>query len=284
MPLTGVFVPLITPFDAAGEVALDALEALAHQMLDGGAAGLVALGTTGEPSSLTGPEQSAVLDVVARVCRERAAALIVGANTMSAVQALASRPEVTAALTVVPPFVRAGEAGVEAYFRHLATGPVPLVVYHVPHRTAQELSADCLRRLAGIPNVVGIKYATGRIDADTVRFLDDLPDGFAVLGGDDVLLSPLLALGAHGGILASAHLTPALFVQLVQAWRVGDVATAHPLGRQLAMLSDALFAGPNPTVIKAALHARGLIPSPAVRLPLLTADPTSTAAALALLT
>ena len=280
MTLTGVFVPLITPFEDTGEVARATLEALAHHLLDDGATGLVALGTTGEPSSLTGAEQAAVIDVVAQVCREREAALIVGAGTVPAVQALKNRPEVTAALSVVPPFVRAGEAGVEMYFRQLAAqSPVPLVVYHVPHRTAQELSPDALRRIAEIPGVAGMKYSAGRIDADTVALLNDLPDDFAVLGGDDVVLSPLLALGATGGILASAHLATSRFVRLVEAWRADDARTARPLGARLAPLSAALFAGPNPTVIKAVLHACGRIPSPAVRLPLLpaTAAPTENA-------
>src|SRR6476469_4592024 len=103
MTLDGLYVPLITPFDAAGEVALAALEELAHLVLDTGANGLVALGSTAEPSSLSQDEQRAVLGVVAGVCRERGAQLIVGANT---VQALRDLPEVTAALALVPPFVR----------------------------------------------------------------------------------------------------------------------------------------------------------------------------------
>jgi 4-hydroxy-tetrahydrodipicolinate synthase len=154
------------------------------------------------------------------------------------------------------------------------------VVYHVPYRTGQSLSADALRRLAALPGVVGVKYAVGGIDADTVALLAEPPAGFAVLGGDDAFISPLLALGAHGGILASAHVCTAEFAELVHAWRTGNLTRARTLGHRLAALSTALFAEPNPTVIKAVLHAQGRIPTAAVRLPLLPAAPDTTQAAL----
>lgn len=280
MTLTGLYVPLITPFDAAGAVALDALESLAHRILTAGATGLVALGTTGEPAALDPAERRDVVDVAARVCREHTAPLLVGAATPPALDLLRGRPEVVAALSVVPPFTRPGEAGVLAHFRHqAAVSPVPLVIYHVPYRTGQVLSADALRRLAALPGVVGVKYAGGGIDDGTVALMADLPAGFAVLAGDDTVVSPMLALGAHGAILASAHLATAWFVDLLDAWRSGDAVRARALGHRLARLSGALFAEPNPTVVKAVLHAHGLIPTPAVRLPLLPAGAGSAGAA-----
>ena len=281
MTLTGLYVPLVTPFRADGAVALDALEALAHEVLDAGATGLVALGATGEPAALTDPERRAVVEVAARVCRERSAQLVVGADTPQTLDALRDRPEVVAALTVVPPFARPGEAGVLAHFASLtAASPVPLLVYHIPYRTGQPLSVAALRRLAELPGVVGTKYAVGGIDADTVALLADPPPDFAVLGGDDLFVSPLLALGAQGAILASAHLATAQFVELVDAWRTGQLARARTLGHRLVSLSVALFAEPNPTVIKAVLCAHGRIPTAAVRLPLLPAGPETTEAAL----
>ncbi|GIJ56464.1 dihydrodipicolinate synthase family protein [Virgisporangium aurantiacum] len=280
MTLTGLYVPLITPFHRTGEVAPDALEALAHGVLDAGARGLVALGTTAEPATLTAPEQRLVLDVAARVCRERGAQLLVGAHSPQALRALGDMSEVVAALSLVPPFVRPGEAGVLAYFTRLAAdSPVPLVVYDVPYRTGQHLSADTLRRLAEVPGVVGLKYAPGGITADTVDLLADPPAGLAILGGDDPFVSALLALGAHGGILASALVATADFGRLIALWRAGDVAAARALGGRLGLLSTALFAEPNPTVIKAVLHAQGRIPTAAVRLPLLAAGPDTTATA-----
>ena len=281
MTLTGVYVPLITPFDANGGVAFAALEALAHEVLDAGASGVVALGTTAEPTALNPGEQSGVVDVIARVCRERSAHLLVGANSVQAVTSWPQRSGVTAALSVVPPFVRPGEAGVIAHFAALAAAsPLPLVVYHVPHRTGQHLSAEAIRRLADLDGVIGIKYAIGGIDADTIDLLADPPADFALLGGDDAFVSPLLALGAHGGILASAHFATALFVELVEAWRVGDSARARGIGHRLAGLSSAMFAEPNPTVIKAVLHAQGRIPSAEVRLPLLPAGSSTVRSAL----
>lgn len=271
MELNGIFVPLITPFDRVGAVCLEVLERLAHEVLDDGAAGLVALGTTGEPGSLTPDEQERVVDVAVQVARDRGVPLIVGARPD-----LASRPGVTALLSPVPPFVRPGEAGVVAHFEALA-GTVPLVVYHVPYRTGQDLSITAIRRLAEIPGVIGMKYAAG-----TVEVVDGLPAGFALLGGDDPLISPMLAIGAHGGILASAHLATRAFVELAYAWRDGNMPRARRLGGSLAELSRALFVEPNPTVIKGVLHDRGRIPTPAVRLPLLPAARSAVAAAGAL--
>jgi 4-hydroxy-tetrahydrodipicolinate synthase len=281
MTLAGLYVPLITPFDESGAVAAGALESLAREVLDAGARGLVALGTTAEPGSLTEAERRLVTDVAARACRERGADLLVGAHTAAELRLLAARPEVTAALSVVPPFTRPGEAGVLAHFARLAAGsPVPLVVYDVPYRTGQYLSAATLRALAAVPGVAGLKYAPGGINADTIALLASPPPGFAILGGDDPFISPLLALGAHGGILASAHLATGGFAALMARWAAGQAAAARDLGGRLSALSTALFAEPNPVVIKAALAAAGRIPTPAVRPPLLPAGPAATAAAL----
>jgi 4-hydroxy-tetrahydrodipicolinate synthase len=280
MNLAGLYVPLITPFDDSGAVALSALESLVNEVLDAGTRGVVALGTTAEPATLTAAEQRSVTDLAARVCRERGAQLLVGAHTPAELGALGDRPEVTAALSVVPPFVRPGEAGVLAHFARLAAlSPVPLVVYDVPQRTGQYLSAGTLIELAAIANVAGLKYAPGGINADTIALLASPPPGLAILGGDDPFISPLLALGAHGGILASAHLATASFAALAARWAAGDVTAARLLGGRLSALSTRLFAEPNPAVIKAVLHAQGRIPTPAVRLPLLPARPETTAAA-----
>lgn len=107
----------------------------------------------------------------------------------------------------------------------------------------------------------------------------DLPDGFAVLCGDDVFASPLLALGAAGAIMASANVGTRAFAAMIAAWRAGAAGPARALGHRLTGLAGALFAEPNPTVIKGVLHRAGAIPSPAVRLPLLEASPVSVAAA-----
>ncbi|MFE5809323.1 dihydrodipicolinate synthase family protein [Streptomyces sp. NPDC056491] len=279
LPLHGIHVPLVTPFTSTGEVAAEALEALAHEMLDAGATGIVALGTTAEVAGLDEAERDLVTAVCARVCGERGAPLTVGAGsggTRAAEASLAGLtrwPQVRAALVTVPPFVRPAAPGVLAHFARLAAvSPVPLIVYHIPYRTGQPLDAAALRALGSLPGVAGMKYAGGGIGEDTVALLGDLPAGFEVLAGDDVYLSPLLALGAAGGILASAHLATGRFAELAAAWREGDAERARPLGHALARMSAAAFAEPNPAVLKGVLHAQGRIPTPDVRLPLLPAS------------
>jgi 4-hydroxy-tetrahydrodipicolinate synthase len=277
--LTGLFIPLITPFTADGDVAGAALERLAHRVLDDGAAGLVALGTTAEHATLTEHERTLVLRTCARVSRERGTVLVAGAGgndtarAAAEVAALRGYREVSAALTVVPYYNRPGESGVLEHFRTLVTAsPVPLIIYHVPYRTGQPLTWAAIRQLAGLTGVIGIKHAPGVVDQDTVLMMAERPAGFAVLAGDDVHASALLALGAAGAILASAHLATADFARLVGLWRAGQADQARQLGHRLARFSAALFSEPNPGVIKAVLHRRGEIPSPAVRLPLVPAS------------
>jgi 4-hydroxy-tetrahydrodipicolinate synthase len=288
--LRGLFVPLITPFTDDGDLAPDALEKLAHAVIDSGAAGLVALGTTGEPATLTAAEQRAVLDICARVCRDRGATLIAGAGSNDtatsarALRDLAAWPEVSAALTVVPYYTRPSEEGVVAHFTRLAgDSPVPLIVYNIPYRTGRVLSGETLLRFASVPGITGVKHAVGAIDHHTITMMAGRPDDFAVLAGDDEFASPLLALGAAGGILASAHLCTAEFGALIGAWHAGRAAEARGLGHRLAPLSAVLFAEPNPVVIKGVLHAQGKIPSPAVRLPLLATGQDTVRAAISLL-
>jgi 4-hydroxy-tetrahydrodipicolinate synthase len=280
LSLTGLYVPLVTPFTSGGELAADCLERLANTVIDEGAAGVVALGTTGEPATLTAGERHTVLDICARVCRERSATLIAGTgsnDTRASAAALAELkawPEISAALAVVPYYTRPSQDGVIAHFTVLARqSPVPLVVYNIPYRTGQAMGWRALRQLAGLPGIAGIKHAAGGIDSDTVMLMADLPGRFAVLGGDDLFVAPLLALGASGAIMAAANVCTSGYAEMVRAWRAGAATEGRALGNRLAGLSAALFAEPNPVVIKAVLHAEGRIPSPAVRLPLLPASP-----------
>ncbi|MGW2402933.1 4-hydroxy-tetrahydrodipicolinate synthase [Streptomyces sp. NPDC001739] len=279
---TGLYVPLVTPFTDDLRLAPDALAQLADEALLAGASGLVALGTTAEAATLTAEEKQTVVQVCSAACRRHGAPLIVGVGTndtataIESLRELAARGDVTAALVPTPPYIRPGEAGTLAHFTALADhGGIPLIVYDIPYRTGQTLSADTLAALGRLPEVAGVKHATGAIDATTVELLGCAPHGFAVLGGDDVVISPLLAAGAHGGILASANLRTADYAELISLWRHGSGAPARKLGTELARFSAALFAEPNPTVIKGVLHAQGRIPSPAVRLPLLAASTSS---------
>ncbi len=285
---TGLYIPLITPFTSDGALDAAALERLAERVLDDGASGLVALGTTAETPTLTEQERAEVLRICDRVCQDRGVPLIAGAGindtarTVAAIANLARYPSVRAALVVVPYYTRPGEAGVRAHFTALAeVSHVSVVIYNIPYRTGQALSWHTLATLAELPRIAGVKHAAGSLDQDTMAMLGARPAGFSVLGGDDLYISPLLALGAQGGILASAHVCTRAFASLTRLWRDGAAAEARALGHRLLPVSQALFAEPNPAVIKSALFEQGEIPSPAVRLPLLPASPAAAKAAAA---
>ncbi|QIY59255.1 4-hydroxy-tetrahydrodipicolinate synthase [Streptomyces sp. RPA4-5] len=275
----GLYVPLVTPFTDDLRLAPDALARLADEALSAGSSGLVALGTTAESATLTTEEKQTVVRICSAACQAHDAPLIVGVGTndtaaaIKSLRELATTGDVAAALVPAPPYIRPGEAGTLAHFAALAEhGGIPLIVYDIPYRTGQTLSAGAIDALGRLPGIVGIKHATGAIDATTMELLGSPPPGFAVLGGDDIVISPLVAAGAHGGIVASANLRTADYAELISLWHLGSAAPARKLGAELAQFSAALFAEPNPTVIKGVLHAQDRIPSPAVRMPLLAAS------------
>ncbi len=277
---SGVLVPLVTPFAVGGAVDLEALRGLAEHALGAGAAGLVALATTGEPTSLDDGERAAVVAVCAEVCAQRGGALVVGAGTndtrttIARHEALADVPGVAASLAVVPYYVRPSEAAIVRHFQAVAErSPVPLIVYNIPYRTGRGLGADALIELAATPNVAGVKQAVGSIDADTLRVLAAVRETFAVLGGDDAFLFPLMLMGAAGAIAASANLSTARFVEMIECGRRGDREGGRAHAEALLPLVQALFAEPSPAVIKALLHAQGRIPTAALRMPLADATP-----------
>jgi len=278
--LRGVYIPLITPFAADGSVALDALEKISHEYLDAGCAGLVPLGTTGESPFLDADEKHAVIETSARVCREHNAQLIVGAGTNStratvaAVEALADVEGTTAALIVVPYYVRPSQAGILAHFREVAQhSPVPVVIYNIPARTGRLLEPEGLLELASASNICGVKQAVGGIDEGTLKVLAEAPPEFSLLGGDDPFLFPTVLMGGAGAICASAHVCTVRFVAMIECGLAGKVDEGRRHHEALLPVVAACFAEPNPAVFKAVLHAQGRIPSPDVRLPLVNASP-----------
>ena len=275
LQLRGVYVPVVTPFDENDKIDLDALERLTDDVLAAGAAGVVVLATTGEPSSLDDAERYAVVATCGRVCADRGAGLIVGAGTndtrttLARHEALADVPGVIASLAVVPYYVRPTEAAIVKHFELVAArSPVPLVTYNVPYRTGRGLSAASLLELAAMDNIAGVKQAVGAIDADTLTVLARAPRDFALLGGDDPYLVPLTLMGAPGAIAASANLCTHRFVAMIEHGLAGEVAPGRAHAEALLPLVQALFAEPSPAVIKALLHADGRIPTPDVRMPL----------------
>jgi len=271
---TGVLVPLVTPFNEQGKVAIDALESLAGEVLDEGAHGVVALATTGEPTSLNQEERDAVVAACARACAYREATLVVGAGTndtrttIERHQALAKVPGVRASLAVVPYYIRPTEAAIVSHFQVVAErSPVPILIYNIPYRTGQGLGAQALLELAATDNIAGVKQAVGGIDVDTLALLGEARESFAILGGDDPFLFPLVLMGARGAIAASAHLCTRRFVEMIQCGLSGNLERGRSHAEALLPLVRALFAEPSPTVIKAVLHAAGRIPTSSVRMP-----------------
>jgi 4-hydroxy-tetrahydrodipicolinate synthase len=279
--LRGVYIPIITPFAEDGSVAIDALERLCHEYLDAGAAGIVALGTTGESTALDAGEKRAVIDACSKVCAERSSQLIVGAGTNNtrvtrqAVKELAGTPALVATLIVVPYYVRPSEAGVLAHFRDVAgVSPVPIVIYNIAIRTGRHLSAAGVAQLANAPNFAGVKQAATGLDLDTLELLraTNHVDGFSVLGGEDPFLFPLVLMGGVGTICASAHVCTRRFVEMIECGLAGKVDEGRAHAEALLPVTQALFAEPNPAVFKGVLHAQNRIPTADVRLPLLNAS------------
>ena len=276
----GVFVPVVTPFGEDGKVDLDCLEALTAEVIGDGASGVVALATTGEPHMLDDGERDAVVDTIARVCADQDAILVVGAGTndtrrtIANHEALADVPGVRASLAVVPYYLRPSESAIVQHFQVVAErSPVPLIVYNIPYRTGRGLGAKSLLELAATDNVAGVKQAVGGIDADTLTVLAQAADRFAMLGGDDAFLFPLVLMGGSGAIAASSQLCTRRYAEMIECGRSGDVAGGRKHAEALLPLSLALFAEPSPAVIKAALHLEGRIPTPDVRMPMSPASP-----------
>jgi 4-hydroxy-tetrahydrodipicolinate synthase len=285
---SGVYVPLVTPFTADDHVDMHALEALAASVLEAGARGVVALATTGEPTSLTTEERDGTVATVARVCAERGGELIVGAGTndtratIARHEALASVPGVCASLAVVPYYVRPSEQAIVSHFQLVAErSPVPLVLYNIPYRTGRGLGVEALLELAATDNVAGVKQAVGTIDADTLALLADAGEDFAVLGGDDAFLYPLTLMGGRGAVSASAHVCTERFVEMIACGLDGRLSEGRAHAEALLPLVQALFAEPSPAPVKAVLHAQDRIPTPHVRMPLADASPAAAERAIA---
>jgi 4-hydroxy-tetrahydrodipicolinate synthase len=288
LTLRGTYIPLITPFAPDGSVALDAVTTLCHEYLDAGASGIVPLGTTGESTALTAAEKQSVVAACSTVCVERGAQLIVGAGTNStattvtAVEGLADTPGLSAVLIVVPYYVRPSEAGIVAHFRAVAdASPVPVIVYNIAIRTGRNLSAAGVLEAAKHPNVVGIKQAAAGLDLDTLELLRGAPDDFAVLGGEDPFLLPIVLMGGAGAICASAHVLTSQYVSMIECGLAGKVDEGRTHAEHLLPVTRACFAEPNPAVFKGVLHAQGRIPTPDVRLPLTNASADAIETALA---
>ncbi|MDQ1511391.1 MAG: 4-hydroxy-tetrahydrodipicolinate synthase [Actinomycetota bacterium] len=279
LDLHGVWVPLITPFDASGSVDIEAIERLCGEYLADGVAGIVALGTTGEAPALDAGEKDAVIAACSRACAARNAPLIVGTgtnntrSTIAATNAIAGIPAVAAALVVVPYYIRPSEAAIVEHYRVVAAAsPVPVIVYNIPSRTGRGLGSAALLEVARIPNVAGVKQAVGALDADTLEVLAGAPAGFSLLGGDEAFAFPTVCMGGVGAIAAASHLCTARFVAMIDCALAGKIDDGRAHSEALLPMIQAGFSEPNPAVFKGVLHAQGRIAAPDVRMPLANAS------------
>jgi 4-hydroxy-tetrahydrodipicolinate synthase len=271
---SGIWIPLITPF-ADGAVDHAALRALVRRYADAGVAGLVALGTTGEPAALDAAEQDAVLATILDAARgvqaasgefgaagARALPVLVGvsgnhtASMRERIEQLNALP-IAGVLIAAPYYIRPSQAGIVGHFTALAdASDKPVVLYDIPYRTGVRLELDTLLTLAAHPRIQAVKDCAGSFDTTLALIRDGR---LQVLAGEDIAIFNSLCLGGSGAIAASAHLRPRSFVALHRALTDGRLDEGRRIFHGLAPLIHAAFAEPNPAPVKALLAAQGLI-------------------------
>ncbi len=263
----GVHTALITPF-RSGEVDLACFEALCRRQLAAGVQGLVPCGTTGETPTLREEEWLALVRCAVQ-CAAGAVPVTAGCgsnDTRSTCRRirLARQAGADAALVVLPYYNKPPPAGLRAHVRACAAEGLPLVLYHVPGRTAQRVAPELLAELAAIDGVVAIKEATGELGyANLLLQATPIP----VLSGDDGTFFPLVALGGSGVISVISNLAPAASVALYEAACAGDLPQARQLHFGLLPVVEWLFHVTSPIPCKAAMAAAGLC-ADELRLPL----------------
>jgi 4-hydroxy-tetrahydrodipicolinate synthase len=277
---SGAGVALITPFGENNEIDFNALETIIEKEIAGGIDYLVALGTTAETPTLSDDEKNEIVKFV----REKTAGRIPfvvgmgGNDTRSMVKRISSSDfeGISGLLTVAPYYNRPGQEGLYRHFRELAdASPVPLVLYNVPSRTGVNIEAETVVRLAETSdNIRAIKEASGSI-AQMTKIIRDVPPGFSVISGDDVMALPLISVGGKGVISVIANALPDKLSQLIHSAMAGDFQTAGVLHREMSELFRLQFQDGNPAGVKAMLAHLGLIRN-ILRLPLTPATPKTT--------
>jgi 4-hydroxy-tetrahydrodipicolinate synthase len=257
----GVLTALATPFRDGG---LDepALQALIELQIAAGVDGIVPCGSTGEAATLSHAEHRRVIEVAVAAARGRVQVLA-GTGSNSTHEAIgltlhAKEAGADGALMISPYYNKPTQEGIVAHYTEVARRTsFPLVLYNVPGRTASNLLPDTVARLAEVEQVVGVKEASGDL-GQVAHVIASVPGSFSVLSGDDALTLPILALGGQGVISTASNVSPAEMVELVRAFRAGDLARARAVHYRLLPLFDALFSETNPIPVKAALSLRGL--------------------------
>lgn len=262
---------LVTPFRTDGAVDEKTLAALVNWQIEEGVHFLVPCGTTGESPTLGHDEYLRVVETVARTANGRVPILVgAGGNDTAKVIALAAELKTLGAdglLSVSPYYNKPSQEGIYRHYRAIAESTdLPIIVYNVPGRTGSNVAPDTLMRLCEIPNIAGVKEASGDI-AQIGEICTRAPENFAVLSGDDLLTLPIIALGGRGVISVAANEVPEMMSKFVTACLENRRDEAREWNRKLYPLMKVNFVEANPVPVKAALALMGKI-NEVYRLPL----------------
>jgi 4-hydroxy-tetrahydrodipicolinate synthase len=268
---TGCGTALVTPFRPDRALDEGVLRALVRRQIDAGIDFLVPCGTTGESPTLTHEEHLRVIEITVEEARGRVPVLAGagGYDTGKVVELIAELKGlgVSGILSVTPYYNKPTQEGLYQHFRMIAEStPLPIIVYSVQSRTAVNVEPATLARLSEIPNIAGVKEASGSI-SQMASILARVPESFLVLSGDDAITLPLIALGGRGVISVVANQIPAEFGQLTRAALNGDFARARQLQRKYQALMEINFAETSPGPLKFAMARMGLL-EPVWRLPM----------------
>jgi len=271
--LRGAFTALVTPMKADGSVDYDGYRALIRFQLESGISGLVPLGTTGETPTLDEDEEERLIDIVMEEAKGKVP-VILGAgsnNTRDAVKYVKRAKDKGAdyALVVTPYYNKPNDEGLYLHFAACAEVGIPIIVYNIAGRTGKNISTSLLVRIAELPNIAGVKEASGDVTQmmEVIERLGRVKKNFTVLSGDDALCLGLVALGGDGVISVMSNIAPAEVTAMTQAALAGDLETARKMHYTLLPAFRACFVETNPVPIKAAMNMKGL-PAGTVRLPL----------------
>ncbi|WP_025457944.1 4-hydroxy-tetrahydrodipicolinate synthase [Neisseria polysaccharea] len=269
--LQGSLVALITPMNQDGSIHYDQLRQLIDWHIESGTDGIVAVGTTGESATLSVEEHLSVIEETVKHVNKRVPVIAgTGANNTLEAIALSQAAEKAGAdftLSVVPYYNKPSQEGIYQHFKTIAEATsIPMIIYNVPGRTVVSMTNDTILRLSEISNIVGVKEASGNIGSN-IELINRVPEGFAVLSGDDHTALPFMLCGGHGVVTVAANAAPKLFADMCRAALQDDIALARELNNRLIPIYDTMFCEPSPAAPKWAVSALGKC-EPHVRLPL----------------
>jgi 4-hydroxy-tetrahydrodipicolinate synthase len=269
--LRGCGTALVTPFKADGTVDQETLASLVEWQIREGIHFLVPCGTTGESVTLTHDEYLMVVEIAVKTSAKRVPVVAgAGGNNTRKICELIGELEglgVDGVLSVSPYYTKPTQEGIFQHYQAIARSTaLPIVVYNVPGRTSSNILPDTLLRLAEVPNIMGVKEASGDI-SQIGEICTRAPGEFLVFSGDDALTLPLIALGGHGVISVAANEAPGMMARFTEACLRGDWNEARILNRKLYPLMKVNFVESNPIPVKAALAMMGKVQE-VYRLPL----------------